>query len=319
MYSRIIQPTRPPTGTTIDNLSYFYTGNRLSYVNDTADPTLGFVNGNTGTDDYAYDANGNMKQDKNKGITAITYNHLNLPRQVNKGASDYIIYTYDATGRKLTQQVVGATPKITDYIGELVFEGTTPALKIINHSEGRILPDGANWEYQYHLKDHLGNVRVTFTAKTQTAATSTANFESATNTAFVNYTRTSYDLVDHTDAGTTFTHVQWLNGGASGRVGVGKSMAVMPGDKVSIAAYAKYMNLGSTANPTSFIAALAAAFGTYSGAPGELGKLYNGLNSWAGMVPGGAHPGDDAAHPKPLLPFCCSTKTTTWSMPPGSR
>lgn len=287
--------------TTIDNLSYFYTGNRLTYVNDTADPTLGFVNGNTGTDDYAYDANGNMKLDKNKGITAIAYNHLNLPRQVNKGASDYIVYTYDATGRKLTQQVFGTTPKTTDYIGEFVFEGTTPALKIINHSEGRILPDGANWEYQYHLKDHLGNVRVTFTAKAQTPVTSTANFETTTNSNFVNYSFISFDLVDHTDAGTTYTKAQWLNGGNSGRVGVGKSIAVMPGDKVSINAYAKYMNLGSTPNSTSFIAALATAFGTYNGAPGELGKLYNGLNSYAGFVPGGDHPDDDEGAPKAFV------------------
>ena len=90
-----------------------------------------------------------MITDKNKGITAITYNHLNLPVQVNKGATDYIIYTYDATGKKLTQQVFGTGAKITDYIGEMVFEGSTPVLKLINTAEGRVLPDGAGWEYQY--------------------------------------------------------------------------------------------------------------------------------------------------------------------------
>lgn len=286
---------------TMDNLTYNYTGNQLNYVNDTWDATTGFVNGNTGTDDYLYDVNGNMTVDKNKGITAITYNHLNLPVQVNKGASDYIVYTYDATGRKLTQQVFGSTPKVTDYIGELLFEGTTPVLKQISHSEGRVLPDGANWEYQYHLKDHLGNVRVTFTAKTQTPVTSTANFEAATNTAFTNYFRTSFDLVDRTDAGTTYTHVQHLNGGVNGRVGVGKSISVLPGDKVSIGAWAKYMNLGSTSNTTSFITALASAFGTSSIATGELGKLYSGLNSYATAVPNGDHPEDDENAPKAFV------------------
>ncbi len=286
----------------IDNLEYGYTGNRLNFVHDTGDAIKGFVNGNTGTDDYTYDDNGNMTVDKNKGITAITYNHLNLPVQVNKGTNDYIVYTYDATGRKLAQQVYGATPKRTDYIGEMVFEGTTPVLKIINHTEGRILPDGANWEYQYHLTDHLGNVRVTFTTKTQTAVTKSANFETTSNADFTNYTRTGYDLVDHTDpAGTTYTYVQHLNGGANGRVGVGRSMAVMPGDKVSIGAYAKYMNLGPTTNLTPLINSLASAFGTSSSATGELGKLYNGLNSYAGMVVGGDHPDDDETAPKAFV------------------
>jgi len=285
----------------MDNLTYNYTGNQLNYVNDTWDATTGFVNGNTGTDDYLYDANGNMTQDKNKGITAITYNHLNLPVQVNKGASDYIVYTYDATGRKLTQQVFGSAPKVTDYIGELLFEGSTPVLKQISHSEGRVLPDGANWEYQYHLKDHLGSVRTTFTTKTPTPVTSTANFEAATNTNFTNYNRYGFDLVDHTDAGNTYTYVQWLNGGVNGRVGVGKSISVLPGDKVSIGAWAKYMNLGSTSNTTSFITALATAFGTSSIATGELGKLYSGLNSYATAVPAGDHPDDDETAPKAFV------------------
>jgi hypothetical protein len=143
--------------------------------------------------------------------------------------------------------------------------------------------------------------RLTFTAKAQTLVTSSANFETATNTNFTNYFRTSYDLVDRTDAGTTYTHVQWLNGGASGRVGIGKSISVLPGDKVSIGAYAKYMNLGGVSNTTPFITALAAAFGTSSTATGELGKLYNGLNSYATAVPNGDHPDDDETAPKAFV------------------
>jgi hypothetical protein len=143
--------------------------------------------------------------------------------------------------------------------------------------------------------------RLTFTAKAQTLVTSSANFETATNTNFTNYFRTSYDLVDRTDAGTTYTHVQWLNGGANGRVGVGKSISVLPGDRVSIGAYAKYMNLGSVSNPNAFITNLASAFGTSSTATGELGKLYNGLNSYATAVPNGDHPDDDESAPKAFV------------------
>lgn len=284
--------------TDMDILGYNYTGNQLNYVHDTGDAAKGFINGNTGTDDYLYDANGSMTQDKNKGITAITYNYLNLPQQVNKGATDYIVYTYDATGRKLSQQVFGGSPKTTDYIGEMIYENN--ALQFINTSEGRVLPDGAAWEYQYHLKDHLGNVRVTFTTKAQTTTTSTADFEAASNGAFTNYNRTGFDLVDHTDAGATKTYVQWLQSG--NRVGIAKSMAVMPGDQVTISAWAKYRNL-STTNPNAapLITTLASAFGVGAGSTGDQLKLYNGLNYYAGTVTSGNHDTwatDDETPPK---------------------
>jgi YD repeat-containing protein len=185
-------------GMVMDNLTYGYQGNQLKYVHDAGSVSAGFVNGNTGTDDYTYDnallGNGNMTADKNKGITAVNYNYLNLPQQVNKGATDYVVYTYDAAGRKWAQQVFGSTPKTTDYLGELIYEGGN--LQSVQMSEGRVLPDGTGWEYQYYLKDHLGNVHVTFTTKTQTANTVTAGFETANQTTeatkFKNYPSASH-------------------------------------------------------------------------------------------------------------------------------
>jgi RHS repeat-associated protein len=297
-------------GLPMDNLSYGYTtGNQLSYVHDTDNATIGFVNGNTGTDDYAYDNNGNLFKDKNKGINNnadIKYNYLNLPIEITKSTGEKVKYYYDATGRKLTQEVYatnGTTVvKVTNYIGELMYEGTTLALKMIQHAEGRILPNGANWEYQYHIKDHLGNVRVTFTSKTQTTTTVSTNFEGATDSNFQNYSNTTYDLVDHTDAaGTTYQKVQWLNGGVNGRVGVGKSFAVQPGDQISASAYVKYMNVSGTGDANTFIASLANAFGVSSGSTGEQLKLYNGLNSYASSVPSGDHVNDDDTAPKAFV------------------
>lgn len=291
----------------IDILSYGYSGNRLDYIHDTGTANKGFINGNTGTDDYAYDRNGNLIKDKNKGIANdndIKYNFLNLPVEIVRGA-DKIRYAYDVLGNKLYQEVYTGTTltKTTDYIGETVFENN--ALQFISHSEGRVIPDGANWEYQYYLKDHLGNVHVTFTEKVPTSVSVNATFETGTQTAeqgtFSNYSSIVYDLVDHTDAGTVSQKVQYLNGGVNGRVGLGKSYAVMPGDKVKAEVYAKYRNLGSTGNATSFISALAAAFGTSSSATGELGKLYNGLNSFAVSVPGGDHFNDSEAAPKAFI------------------
>lgn len=46
-------------------------------------------NTNPALDDYEYDANGNMVKDRNKGITEITYNYLNLPERIEWSAVVY--------------------------------------------------------------------------------------------------------------------------------------------------------------------------------------------------------------------------------------
>jgi RHS repeat-associated protein len=294
-------------GSFMDDLTYSYDGlNKLLAVDDAAAAADGFVNGNTGPDDYAYDndkatadGNGNLTADANKGITDITYNYLNLVQQVNKGAGEYLVYNYDATGRKLAQQVFGSSPKITDYIGELIYEDDV--LKMIQTSEGRVLPDGPGWEYQYFMKDHLGNVRVTFTTKPAATTTYGANFETSTNKNFQNYDRTALDLVDHTDAGTAKKWVHWLAGGPRRRVGISKSLDVMPGDKVSVSTFAKYMNLGTKPNPSPLITSLATAFGVSATSVGDQLKLFKTLNTYAASVAGGAHPGDDDALPKAFV------------------
>jgi RHS repeat-associated protein len=294
-------------GFVIDNLGYGYAGNQLVYVHDTGDVSVGFVNGNTGTDDYSYDLNGNLDKDRNKGLDvkgSIKYNFLNLPMEINKG-SEKLKYIYDAAGRKLSQEVYntsGTVVKVTDYIDDLVLEGTTTmnaVLKMILHPEGRILPDGANWEYQYHLKDHLGNVRLTFTTKAQAAATYSTDFETASNTNFLNYTRHTFDLVDHTDAGAVYQNTQRLTGNS--RVGLAKTFSVMPGDKITASAYVKYMNLGTTANTALLINSLAPAFGVSSGSTGEAAKIYTALNGYAGLVAGGHLNDDDSGPPKAFI------------------
>ncbi len=292
-------------GFVMDNLTYGYQGNQLKYVHDAGSVTAGFVNGNTGTDDYTYDnallGNGNMTADKNKGITAVNYNFLNLPQQVNKGGTDYVVYTYDAAGRKWAQQVFGTNPKTTDYLGELIYEGGN--LQAIQMGEGRVLPDGAGWEYQYHLKDHLGNVHVTFTSKTQTANTVTAGFETANQTTeatkFKNYPSASHINVVASNANSGSNSL-YLNGAASGQVGVAKDYSVMPGDVVQIQAYAKYLTpTGTGSNLANFAPALLAAFNLGIPAPGETGTASSAVQSWGQLEAGGYSNGStDTSTPK---------------------
>ncbi|NMM48530.1 RHS repeat-associated core domain-containing protein [Flammeovirgaceae bacterium KN852] len=162
-------------GVGMDLLTYTYAkGNQLSKVSDSGTEE-GFKDGTNTSNDYVYDANGNMTVDRNKGITKITYNHLNLPVQIwfDATGTKKIVYTYDAAGIKLQKRVFenNVVIKTTDYIGGMIYENGK--LQQLAHAEGRIvsdtLPDeSVQFKYQYHHKDHLGNVRTTYGETNQT-------------------------------------------------------------------------------------------------------------------------------------------------------
>lgn len=246
-----------PTYGEMDNLTYFYQGNQLLKVDDSNVQTHGFIDGTDTDDDYLYDASGNMTLDKNKGITGestatgnsfISYNFLNLPEKVIKNSGEYIQYTYDATGRKLKQEVFDANnslTKKTEYAGEFFYENDT--LKFINHEEGRIVMTSIQPEYQYHLKDHLGNVRLTFSTKnesesnTATLEEANLNVEQSQFLRYVNTRRIKATLFDHTN-GTSIGYSQRLNGTTNEKYGLAKSLSVMPGDTLKVEVFAKYVD-----------------------------------------------------------------------------
>jgi len=138
------------------------------------------TDGNTIDEDYFYDGNGNMVEDKNKNIIAIEYNHLNLPTHIQFDNSSpvpdgTINYVYDATGIKMEKKVSmeGSGSTNTQYAGNYVYEnriniipgGTTTSseLKFFSHPEGYAEPDGlGNFDYIYQYKDHLGNIRLSY-------------------------------------------------------------------------------------------------------------------------------------------------------------
>jgi RHS repeat-associated protein len=209
-----------------------------------------------------------------KAFTSIEYNHLNLPSKVSKSATEYIIYTYDATGRKLSQQVFGTTPKTTHYIGDLQYEGNS--LQFISHSEGRAVPDNSPgapdpWEYQYFLKDHLGNTRVVFSEKksaTEYKATLEADRQGQEQQSFKKYNSLGVlNLFDHTDEGSMYTKSHLLHGGANYQVGLAKSLTVNPGDVVDLEVYAKYEVLESPPpnNVSALLSSLVSAFSLGAG------------------------------------------------------
>ncbi|WP_167571769.1 DUF6443 domain-containing protein [Aquimarina algiphila] len=159
-------------GAAMDYLTYSYDhGNKLLKVKDQWIGAGGFEDGTNTNNDYTYDVNGNMTIDQNKGITNITYNHLNLPETVSisnsEGTGD-ITYIYDATGAKLKKISPSGSSLIeTEYAGNYIYKNGT--LEFFNHAEGYIEPVIANgstaissFDYIYQYKDHLGNIRLSY-------------------------------------------------------------------------------------------------------------------------------------------------------------
>ncbi|WP_163310023.1 RHS repeat-associated core domain-containing protein [Dysgonomonas sp. 521] len=168
-------------GALVDNLTMTYTGNQLVKVEDAAASvtiaeSMDFKNYSNVATEYTYNKNGAMAKDLNKGITAIQYNSLNLPRMMDiksPVAEARNEYTYSAGGQKLkvvqkwnpnfsTAPVIGSAintaaltmTKTTDYVGNKVYE---------NNALKRILVDGGYIEgttYHFYMNDHLGNNRV---------------------------------------------------------------------------------------------------------------------------------------------------------------
>ncbi|TCN49911.1 RHS repeat-associated core domain-containing protein [Flavobacterium circumlabens] len=161
------------TATQIDALVYTYTNsnttNQLLKVVDSAPATTkiyGFADSAANTDDYSYDANGNMTKDNNKNITAITYNHLNLPTKITFATTGNIAYIYNAAGQKV-QKIVkeGANETITDYLAGYQYvktPATSTMLKFFPTAEGYVEVSGSSYKYVYQYKDHLGNIRLSY-------------------------------------------------------------------------------------------------------------------------------------------------------------
>ncbi len=166
----------------IDNLTYSYgsTTNKLSSVTNSSSVPVGFNDGNKTGDDYAYDNNGNLTIDNNKGLT-IGYNYLNLIQNVyNTSQGKTITYTYEATGKKVKKSFPGQADRY--YMDGIEYEGST--LLFAMTEEGRVRPKtNGTYTYDYFLKDHLGNIRVVLgTDNSQSAAIyPAASMETATS------------------------------------------------------------------------------------------------------------------------------------------
>ncbi len=273
------------TKSQIDRLAYTYrpNSNKLAAVYDSSAVTtpLGdFKNGANTGDDYDYDAMGNLKQDLNKGIASIVYNHLNLPTDITITNKGTISYQYDAAGNKLKKIVTdntGGASKVTttDYISGFVYQNDT--LQFASHEEGRVrlvykTNQSPMYIYDYFVKDHLGNTRLVLTEKNDVsiyaatmeapmAATETALFSNIDNTRAAK--PAGYPADESTGKNESVAKLNAESGGK--KIGPSIVLRVMAGDTIQIGAKAFYKSQGpnkkSDANPENMLADLIQAFG----------------------------------------------------------
>jgi len=216
-------------------------------------------NKTTSATDYTYDGNGNLSIDKNKDISLIHYNFLNLPDSIvvtNKGS---IKYVYDAAGNKLKKVTTeGAKVTTTLYLyGNYVND----TLQYLPTEEGRVRYDTLKKAlyYDYFIKDHLGNIRMLLTEQKDTSFYPVASLE----TAQLAGERLYYSKVDSgrvnksTVSGypnDTYTnpndYIQKLNGNGT-RIGAGIVLKVMAGDKFNLRVNSWWKSANSPGTPAN--------------------------------------------------------------------
>ncbi|MFT2011584.1 RHS repeat-associated core domain-containing protein [Pontibacter sp. 13R65] len=286
----------------VDNLTYAYEGNRLATVNDGESTVVGpagdfrdngvkktYAAGNATTWEYGYDANGNMTRDDNKGIVSVSYNHLNLPQKVDFGpAKGYITFDYTATGQKIrkTVQEPGKAAVVTNYSGLFVY---SPEALFAHTPEGRALyePLADNkWRYEYHLKDHLGNLRVSFAEPQNFSGFATMETMRAMveEESFENVGETRHQDRVHARTG---SHAALLGVGRGKPLGPLKRVSLHKGDSLKAEVFGLYeqeAKKGVAFSLASWLASSAAGV-TIGGEGGNKAKALPLLGAGVALVP----------------------------------
>ncbi len=161
-------------GDIADSLGLSYTGNRLSTI--TEDGSLIHGYGQASTTGLTYDANGNP--DSGPHGFNMSYNDMGKIAMLHPNTGGNFLfsaYIYSGTGSRLAKQDVrlsGYPPQVQvtsqEYIGNFMFDNGV--LKFVHTGEGRVSVSGGQFKYEYDLKDHLGNTRLTFDKDPLTSA-----------------------------------------------------------------------------------------------------------------------------------------------------
>ncbi|QEC40970.1 DUF6443 domain-containing protein [Pseudobacter ginsenosidimutans] len=299
--------------------------------------------------DYTYDFNGNKKSDVNKNISLITYNHLNLPSVISITGKGTISYTYDAAGNKLKKIVqennaivpfngTNYTTNITtttSYLGDFIYFSKTfsntslssfnipESLQQMAHEEGRarlvtLSAGNQSFAFDYFLKDHLGNIRITLTDELKEDVYPAATLETngiSTEKEFYGITNDASHIIatsslpwfsaisgsnyqnnnglsappdPTTNPTAASTKLYKLNGNTGDRFGMGIVLKVMSGDAISIFGKSVWHGNGQSVNNNDYpLAGVMASFlDAFAGTLAVAGKGVTGatLNATPGIA-----------------------------------
>lgn len=290
----------------IDSLKYSYlpNSNQLYFVTDRQnDPQskLGDFKeiNNNETQDYAYDAAGNLTTDMNRLLSIKPNIYLNVPDSLTVLGKGYIAYTYDATGGKLRKKVTDVTGAgsvvTTDYINGFVYQNDS--LVFFSHDEGRIRVLYATGQppayvYDYFIADHIGNTRMVLTeqlGKATYAATMETALSAKENALFanINICRNAKPVGYPVDATTNPNdYVAKLNATAgSQKIGPSLVLRVMSGDTIQLGSKAFYKSAAASTSSTTVANMLAALLQIFAsgGGPAD-GPHGNGTGTGSPIV-----------------------------------
>ncbi len=298
------QPPDVVTPPTIANYTYVYQPgtNRLDKIKHNGTQLV----------DYTYNALGQMIQ-QNEGATRnikVSYNPYGLVKEVkdaNNGDKLLLSYVYDDRGdliKKISYNASGTWSKYTYYIQDAlgnslaIYEQTNTGTGKLQLTEvpiygaGRVAvykPQSSSFLYEFN--DHLGNVRAVCEMLETTVSTFYASMEteriSSEEPTFKNIanTKVGFSTADYTHIANP-SLVDTPNESASlnkdNPAGPTISLAVSPGDKIDIDAWAYYEGgdgYSEEIDPAILVGLLANAFGGVSGAMGDPGKIYSDVQS----------------------------------------
>ena len=154
----------------IDNLTFSYSGNQRTAVQDAASALTysgasDFVNGANTTNEYTYNASGALTKDLNRGISAIQYDALGNVQKITFTNDRSIEYYYTADGTRhkaihVQRLASGSFSRdTTDYVCGMILKGRHPESYQFDGGYATFSND-ANVGWHYYIQDYMGNNRM---------------------------------------------------------------------------------------------------------------------------------------------------------------
>ncbi|MBN9299698.1 MAG: hypothetical protein J0I41_22035, partial [Filimonas sp.] len=249
-----------------------------------------------------------VKNDDGTAKGTITYIYDATGNKLEKRTSELAASSNQQQGKQTT----------TTYLGSYVYENSI--LQFFGHEEGRVRPvtppgaGGTSYVYDYFLKDHLGNVRMMLTDEHKTDQYPVATLEAgavpteknyysiddgsivpknsitgfvyAANSTYANNNgNPPYNTNNTSNVNAESQNLYKINGSSTNKTGLGITLKVMAGDKLSVYGKSYYFQ-NNTNNDNNYRVPVDQII---MGLLGGAGSVGNSHNITSGDITGGAN------------------------------